>query len=78
MGELQLEMCYYNEKLAVWEPLLEPVMDTEDNYRPWEILIKVRHSLIHDCLVLGSFLCNFYVVKPNIDQYKVWFCWLKN
>lgn len=60
MGELQLEMCYYNEKLAVWEPLLEPVMDTEDNYRPWEILIKVRCSWIHDGLVLGSFLCNFY------------------
>ncbi len=40
-GELLLEMSYFNEKLAVWEPLLEPVMDTEDNYRPWEILIKV-------------------------------------
>ena len=41
MGEIQLEMCYYNEKLAVWEPLLEPVMEIEDNYRPWEILVKV-------------------------------------
>ena len=52
MGELQLEMCYYNEKLAVWEPLLEPVMDTEDNYRPWEILIKVQWS---------------WMCKPNIN-----------
>ncbi len=45
MGEVHFEMLYYNEKLAVWEPLLEPVMDTEDNYRPWEVLIKVSGAI---------------------------------
>ncbi len=40
-GEMHVEVMYYNEKLAVWDPLLEPVMDTEDNYRPWEVLFKV-------------------------------------
>ena len=44
MGEIQMEMCYYNEKLAVWEPLLEPVMEVEDNYRPWELLVKVIYN----------------------------------
>ncbi|UYV63295.1 hypothetical protein LAZ67_2003683 [Cordylochernes scorpioides] len=39
-GELQLEVVYYNEKLSTWEPLLEPVMESEGNYRPWEILFK--------------------------------------
>ncbi len=59
-------MSYFNEKLAVWEPLLEPVMDTEDNYRPWEILIKV---LIFNLVVeLDFFIC------LNFSQ----LCWKKN
>ncbi|XP_055887721.1 intermembrane lipid transfer protein VPS13A-like isoform X3 [Biomphalaria glabrata] len=40
-AELHLEMMYFNETLSVWEPLLEPVMDKEFVYRPWELLIKV-------------------------------------
>ncbi|KAL8622223.1 hypothetical protein ACOMHN_043746 [Nucella lapillus] len=40
-AELHLDMMYYNEKLSTWEPLIEPVMEKEGLYRPWEVLIKV-------------------------------------
>ncbi|BFZ09736.1 hypothetical protein BsWGS_12775 [Bradybaena similaris] len=40
-AELHLKMMFYNEKLSVWEPLIEPVMDKEGVYRPWELLVKV-------------------------------------
>nr|XP_006815973.1 PREDICTED: vacuolar protein sorting-associated protein 13C-like [Saccoglossus kowalevskii] len=43
-AELQLEMKYYNEKLDVWEPLIEPVMEKENVYRPWEMTIKVSKA----------------------------------
>lgn len=43
-AELQLEFLYFNEKLFVWEPILEPVMEAENYYRPWEVLIKVFHD----------------------------------
>ncbi|KAG1650405.1 Vacuolar protein sorting-associated protein 13C [Nymphon striatum] len=39
--ELQLEIMYYNEKLALWEPIIEPVMESETNYRPWEVIVKI-------------------------------------
>ena len=45
--EVQLQMSYYNEQLAVWEPLLEPAMDAENNYRPWEVLLKVKPFTTH-------------------------------
>nr|KAG5703288.1 hypothetical protein BaRGS_025530 [Batillaria attramentaria] len=40
-SELHLDMMFYNEKLSTWEPLIEPVMEKEGVYRPWEVLIKV-------------------------------------
>ena len=43
-GECRLEMSYYNEKLAIWEPLLEPIMESRNNYRPWEVTVKVSNS----------------------------------
>ena len=41
-SELEVEMSYYNERLAVWEPLLEPIMEREDHFRPWTVFMKVR------------------------------------
>lgn len=37
---LTIQMGYYNSHLALWEPLVEPVLVTENNvekYVPWEI-----------------------------------------
>ena len=35
-------MAYYNEGLAVWEPVIEPVEDDGAGYRPWELKVKVN------------------------------------
>jgi hypothetical protein len=43
-SELTLEVCYYNERLAVWEPLIEPV-ETDMRHRPWEISIDVSSMI---------------------------------
>ena len=41
--DLSTEVAYYNEKLAVWEPLIEPVEDEQKTaHRPWELTLEVR------------------------------------
>ncbi|GAB1605843.1 Hypothetical predicted protein [Argonauta hians] len=40
LSTLTLEVAYYNEKLAVWEPLIEPVMKDQKRKR-WELSIDV-------------------------------------
>ncbi|XP_033099721.1 vacuolar protein sorting-associated protein 13A-like isoform X2 [Anneissia japonica] len=39
--ELSLEAWLYNERLTIWEPLIEPVMEKEGVYRPWELLVRM-------------------------------------
>ncbi|KAG8227036.1 hypothetical protein J437_LFUL013823 [Ladona fulva] len=39
--EFQLQASYYNDRLKVWEPLIEPITEEENVYRPWEMIIKV-------------------------------------
>ena len=39
---LTLESAYYNEKVAMWEPLIEPVEHTAtESHRPWQVAIEV-------------------------------------
>lgn len=41
---LTLQMGYYNNRLALWEPLIEPVQITKDKkitYKPWELKLEV-------------------------------------
>ncbi|XP_048240040.1 vacuolar protein sorting-associated protein 13A-like isoform X2 [Haliotis rufescens] len=40
-AEFHLEVYFFNERLSVWEPLVEPVCEKEGLYRPWEVLIKI-------------------------------------
>ncbi|GAB6032241.1 hypothetical protein CHUAL_010881 [Chamberlinius hualienensis] len=40
-GELKLEASCYNSETLTWEALLEPVLVTEENYRPFEVLFKI-------------------------------------
>lgn len=42
--DLSLMASYYNEKLDVWEPLIEPVVQDENIYRPWNVSVKVFQS----------------------------------
>ena len=39
--ELGLEASYYNDELAVWEPLLEPLECLHRSYRPWVVKAQV-------------------------------------
>lgn len=42
---LNLQMAYYNSRLALWEPLIEPVNKGKDNlvkYTPWELKLEVN------------------------------------
>ncbi|XP_025099873.1 vacuolar protein sorting-associated protein 13A-like isoform X2 [Pomacea canaliculata] len=43
-SEFHLDMLFYNERLSTWEPLIEPVMEKEGVYRPWEVMIKVMKA----------------------------------
>lgn len=38
--DISMEVAYYNERLAVWEPLIEPV-ENDGKYRPWELGLEV-------------------------------------
>ncbi|KAH8021419.1 hypothetical protein HPB51_015599 [Rhipicephalus microplus] len=40
-ADMKLEALYYSEERSTWEPLIEPVMECENSYRPWELVIKV-------------------------------------
>ncbi|GAB1302254.1 Vacuolar protein sorting-associated protein 13A [Apodemus speciosus] len=41
--QLELEVHYYNEMFGVWEPLLEPLeIDQTDDFRPWNLGIKMK------------------------------------
>ncbi|RZF33558.1 hypothetical protein LSTR_LSTR008204 [Laodelphax striatellus] len=41
LGELRIQSSCFNGSIGAWEPLIEPVCEEENVYRPWEILIKV-------------------------------------
>ena len=40
-ADLELDICYYNEKLSVWEPLVEPNLVKEGEYENWALKIQV-------------------------------------
>jgi hypothetical protein len=40
-----MQASYYNDRVGAWEPLIEPYVEDENVYRPWEVLIKVSHIL---------------------------------
>ena len=44
--ELSMKVASYNERLAVWELIVEPV-EIEGKHRPWEIFLKVLFALLH-------------------------------
>ena len=46
-ADVRVEISYYNERLAAWEPLLEPVM-IEQEKTMWEVQIKVTDIILFD------------------------------
>ncbi|GFX12510.1 vacuolar protein sorting-associated protein 13 [Trichonephila clavipes] len=49
-SSFSLEMSYYNEKIAVWEPLIEPI-ETAKGHRSWELMMEISKE--HDALELS-------------------------
>jgi len=45
--ELSVKVASYNDRLAVWELIVEPV-EVEGKHRPWEIFLKV---LLHFAII---------------------------
>lgn len=46
-SSLSLQMAYYNSRLAVWEPLVEPCSVMENNvvtYNPWSLSINLKKN----------------------------------
>jgi hypothetical protein len=44
-AEVQVQASYYNDRVGAWEPLLEPCVEEENAYRPWEMFVKVLHNI---------------------------------
>ncbi|KAL4233205.1 hypothetical protein ACF0H5_007889 [Mactra antiquata] len=40
-ADFVLDVCYYNEKLSVWEPLIEPNLVQEGLYEPWALKVQM-------------------------------------
>ncbi|KAE8750070.1 hypothetical protein FOCC_FOCC003194, partial [Frankliniella occidentalis] len=40
-AELQLQASYVNGDLGLWEPLIEPVVEAENVFRPWELHVRL-------------------------------------
>ena len=46
-----MEVAYYNERLSVWEPLIEEVED-KARHRSWELKLEVGILMKKLCLII--------------------------
>ena len=53
---MAVQVSYYNECLAAWEPLLEPVM-VENEKTMWQVQLKVT------VLGVAASICFFYITN---------------
>ena len=59
-AEVHCEASYYNERLSVWEPLLEPLEDPKTGrLLAWLLAAEVRVHFVLDFKVLAS--------RPRLD-----------
>ena len=72
-----MEVAYFNEKLAVWEPLVEPVEGEKGAYRAWEIILDVKkYILFADYYKLH---CRHHFVLISIQcTYNLYYCLVIN
>ncbi|XP_042202978.1 vacuolar protein sorting-associated protein 13C-like isoform X2 [Homarus americanus] len=49
-AEMQLQLSCYSEEFSTWEPVIEPVTDTNKVMRPWEAIIR---TLQHQAQPIG-------------------------
>jgi hypothetical protein len=52
IGNMNLEVAYYNAKLALWEPVLEPIVTVQPDgtavTKRWELIISMQKNAVTD------------------------------
>ncbi|XP_022100693.1 vacuolar protein sorting-associated protein 13A-like [Acanthaster planci] len=66
-AEVSLEVHVYNEKVSTWEPLVEPVMEQEKVYRPWELIIKMSQAEGHPIVCTSLYDSNPCSQRDSMD-----------
>ena len=67
---MAVQVSYYNECLAAWEPLLEPVI-VEDEKSMWKVQVKVCHGIhLSGMSRLPSALCKILENVISDDRGK--------
>ncbi|XP_038059684.1 vacuolar protein sorting-associated protein 13A-like isoform X2 [Patiria miniata] len=66
-AEVSLEVHVYNEKVSTWEPLIEPVMEQEKVYKPWELMIKMTQAEGHPIVCTSLYDTNPCSQRDSID-----------
>ncbi|XP_071479699.1 intermembrane lipid transfer protein VPS13A-like [Diadema antillarum] len=51
-SHMKLEVSTYNEKVAAWEPLIEPIEQPNEKYIPWDLAVTVMKN--DDLIDAGS------------------------
>ena len=59
-ADVTIDVSYYNDELSVWEPLVEPVMVHEDQYRPWNISLKVLSLVVKSTSVVREYYLQLF------------------
>ena len=52
IGSMNLEIAYYNAKLALWEPVLEPIVSVQPDgssiTKRWDLMVTVQKNAASD------------------------------
>ena len=77
IGSMNLEVAYYNNKLALWEPVLEPIVMVQPDgsifKKRWELMVAMQQNADSD---YGSaFVSPRFVsmARFQADPDSVWF-----
>ena len=72
LAEVQLEVAYYNAKLGLWEPVVEPVCWVSSsgavNHRRWTIDLRYQVSLLYHSF-LYLYMSLLYILLLYISLY---------
>jgi hypothetical protein len=61
IGSMNLEMAYYNAKLALWEPVIEPIVSVN----PGDVLIPLFKNISTD-LLFYLFTSGLFVFQTEL------------
>ena len=77
IGSMNLEIAYYNSKLALWEPVLEPIVSVQPDgtsiKKRWDLIISMQKNAASD---FGSAFVSPRFASPSLDLFRLlnWIC----